>query len=66
MTYVPSPPCPVCHRCHRGPRCLPSEARSVTLTVTIPGYLHRALFAQVPMFQRSAYVAAAIEKELQL
>jgi hypothetical protein len=66
MTYTPRPPCNECRRCHRGPRCLPSEARSVSLSATIPSYVDRALRERFDWGERSAFITRALLDALAL
>lgn len=56
-------PCDVCRRVHRG-RCKPADQRSVTVTITLPSYLHRELAKRVPWGERSGWIARLIHQEL--
>lgn len=60
----PSMACEVCNRVHRGPKCKPSDARTVRVCVTLPGFVHRLLEANVPWGDRSRWLASLVEKEL--
>jgi hypothetical protein len=66
VSYVRRPPCDVCKRRHNGLRCKPTDARTVDLTISVPGYIHRTLLERVPWGERSAWVSNLIRKELNL
>lgn len=58
-------PCDVCCRVHRGPRCKPTDKRSVKTGVTLPGHVHRELVESVPWGERSAFIARATAAALE-
>lgn len=60
-----SEPCDGCCRVHRGPRCKPTESRSVSMSVTVPRHVRRGLDDAVPWGERSGFVARAIEAALE-
>jgi hypothetical protein len=57
-------PCDGCCRVHRGPRCRPSDKRSVRLAVTLPAHVARELRERVAWGERSAFVARAVDAAL--
>jgi hypothetical protein len=57
--------CAVCGRVHRGNHCKPEDARSVTVSVSLPGWLHRSMTERVPWGERSAWVAGLVAAELE-
>lgn len=57
--------CDVCRRCHRGPRCKPSDKRSVSVVVTLPAHVARELRERVAWGERSGFVARAVDAALQ-
>ena len=61
----PKTPCDVCRRVHPG-RCLQADARSARIGLTLPGWVARRLRQHVPWGDRSAWIAALIERELDL
>jgi hypothetical protein len=61
---TPAGPCDVCRRVHPN-RCKPTAARSVRVTLTLPGWVHRRLVDEVPWGERSAFLAAAVEAHLE-
>lgn len=60
---APTSPCDVCHRVHQN-RCKPEDQRSVSVCVTLPVYVHRALVERHPHGSRSGWIARLIEREL--
>lgn len=56
-------PCDVCRRVHPG-RCAPGDQRSRPLHLTIPSSVDSRLRERVPWGERSGWVAALIEREL--
>lgn len=56
-------PCGICLRVHRG-ACVDPERRSVTVSVSLPSWLHAAMVEQVPWGERSRWLADLAEKEL--
>jgi hypothetical protein len=58
-------PCHGCCRVHRGPRCLPTDARSVTLAISFPGWVARELCDRLAWGERSGFVARAVAEALE-
>lgn len=56
-------PCDVCKRVHRG-RCSAEDDRTVRMCLALPGHLDRRLRDHVDFGDRSGFVAALIEAEL--